>query len=173
MEVTGIRPQHTSGITWHITLAVTSWPSVLFWIWTNRIVLDFLVWIFFLFGLFGLFWFSDFSKIWKEIDPNSKQPGHDLLYDRNKQDSGFFRLPSAFHSILEELVKENRNKGKRHENGWLAHFYDAWEAQENSQKCCSSDGCLRRAKKLNAVYGLNWANFQLLRFILNIQVQLP
>ena len=32
---------------------------------------------------------------------------------------------------------------------------------------------LTPCKKLNAVYGLNWANFQLLRFILNIQVQLP
>ena len=30
---------------------------------------------------------------------------------------------------------------------------------EKLKKCCSLDGCLRRAKKLNAVYGLNWANF--------------
>ena len=139
----------------------------------------FFVSIFFCLDLFfnwivWLVWFSDFSKIWKEIDPNGKQPGHDLLKTKNKAKwRVFFRLPSAFYSMLEELVRENRNKGKHHENGWLAHFYDAWEAQENSQKCCSSDGCLRRAKKLNAVYGLNWANFQLLRFIFNIQVQLP
>ena len=27
-----------------------------------------------------------------------------------KQDSGFFRLPSAFHSILEELVKKTETR---------------------------------------------------------------
>ena len=45
-----------------------------------------------------------------------------------------------------------------------------WKTHRN---VANSGGCLRRMKKLNAVYRLNWENFQLLCFILNIQVQLP
>ena len=41
----------------------------------------------------------------------------DLLNTKNKTRwRVFFRLPSTFYSMLEELVKENTNKGKHHEN---------------------------------------------------------
>ena len=45
-----------------------------------------------------------------------------------------------------------------------------WKTHTN---VANSGGYLRRMKKLNAVYPLDWENFQLLCFILNIQVQLP
>ena len=90
-----------------------------------------------------------------------------------KQDGGFFvdylqPLTPCWKNLIKKIQKQGKTSGK-----WMTcSFLWCLRNIRNSQKCCSSEGCLRRAKKLIAFYGLNLANFHLLRLILNIQVQL-
>ena len=76
--------------------------------------------------------------------------------------------------MLEELVNENRETRKNiMKMDDLLIFIMLEKLWKTHRNVANSGGCLRRMKKLNAVYRLNWENFQLLCFILNIQVQLP
>ena len=76
----------------------------------------------------------------------------------------------CWKNLLTKIEKQGKNIMKMDD---LLIFVMLEKLCKTHTNVANSGGCLRRMKKLNAVYRLNWENFQLLCFILNIQVQLP
>ena len=82
----------------------------------------------------------------------------------------FCRLPSAFYSLLEELNKENTETRKNIRKMDDLLIFMTLEKHKKLTEMLQFRRMLTPCKKLTAFYDLNWANYHLLRFILNIQI---